>query len=158
MFSANIYIVDSIIYEDAPRYDVWLKAIMVLPVFFVLMGAHYLFTAQVEAAISMFALTLLMAATYWAIFPRKYLILDSRLRIALGGPFYFNIPFSNLETARAPEGATFGINFPTCFSNERTVQIIRKKGWNVNITPGDRALFLENLNKALNDWRRNNLS
>jgi hypothetical protein len=153
-----MYIMDSILYEDTPRYDVWLKTIMVLPVFFVLMGAHYLFIAQIEAAISMFATTLLMAAIYWAIFPRRYLILDSKLKIALGGPFSFNIPFSNLETARAPQGATFGINFPTCFSNERTVQIIRKKGWYVNITPNDRAPFLENLNKALNDWRINNIA
>jgi hypothetical protein len=130
---------------------------MVLPVFFLLFGIYYLIIAEVEAATSMFAATILMAAIYWAIFPRKYLILDSKFKIVLGGPFSFNIPFSNLETATEPEGATFGINFPTCFSNERTVQIIRKKGWYVNITPSDRAPFLENLNKALNDWRRNNL-
>jgi len=152
-----MYIMDSVIYEDTPRYDVYLKAIMVLPVFFIIMGVYYLIIAEVEAATSMFAATILMAAVYWAIFPRKYLILDSKFKIVLGGPFSFNIPFSNLETATAPEGATFGINFATCFSNERTVQIIRKKGWYVNITPSDRALFLDNLNKALNDWRRSNL-
>ena len=153
-----MYTVDSVVYEDAPRYDVWLKAIMVLPVFFVLMGAYYLITAQIEAATGMFALTLLMSVTYWAIFPRKYLILDSRIRIALGGPFSFNIPFSNLETAREPEGISFGINFATTFLNRHAVEIKRKRGWNVNITPGDRDLFLENLNKALSEWRRNNLS
>jgi hypothetical protein len=153
-----MYIMDSIVYEDAPRYDVYLKAIMVLPAFFILMGAYYLIITQIEAAIGMFALTLLMGVTYWAIFPRKYTILDSRIKIALGGPFTFNIHFSNLETARAPEGATFGINFPTCFSSQRTVSIIRKKGWNVNITPSDRELFLENLNKALNDWGRYNIA
>jgi hypothetical protein len=152
-----MYIMDSIIYEDAPRYDVYLKAIMVLPVFFILFGIYYLIIAQVEAATTMFAATLLIAAVYWAIFPRKYLILDSKFKIVLGGPFSFNFPFSNLETATAPEGATFGINFPTCFSNERTVQIIRKRGWYVNITPSNRALFLDNLNKALNEWRRSNL-
>jgi hypothetical protein len=148
---------DSVVYEDAPRYDVYLKAIMVLPVFFVIMGIYYLIIAQVEAATSIFAATILMAAIYWAIFPRKYLILDSKFKIVLGGPFSFNITFDNLKTAREPEGATFGINFATCFSNERTVQIIRKKGWYVNITPSDRALFLENLNKALNEWRKYNL-
>jgi hypothetical protein len=152
-----MYIMDSVIYEDTPRYDVYLKAIMVLPVFFVIMGIYYLITAQVEAAIGMFATTLLMAAFYWAILPRKYQILNNKMKIALGRPFSFNITFNNLETAREPEGVTFGINFPTCFSNERTVQIIRKKGWHVNITPSDRALFLENLNKTLNEWRKYNL-
>jgi hypothetical protein len=152
-----MYIMDSVIYEDTPRYDVYLKAIMVLPVFFIAFGIYYLITAQAEAAIGMFATTLLMAAIYWAILPRKYQILDSKMKIVLGGPFSFNIPFDNLEAAREPEGTTFGINFHTCFSNERTVQIIRKKGWYVNITPSDRELFLENLNKALTDWRRYNL-
>jgi hypothetical protein len=152
-----MYIMDSVIYEDTPRYDVYLKSIMVLPVFFIAFGIYYLIVAEIEAATTMFAATLLMAAMFWAMFPRKYLIFDSKFRIALGGPFSFTIPFSNLETAREPQGATFGINFPTCFSNQRTVQIIRKKGWYVNITPNDRDLFLENLDKALNDWRRSNL-
>lgn len=147
---------DSVIYEEAPRYDSLLKAIMVLPVFFIVFGIYYLIIAEVEAAIAMFATTLLMGIIYWAIFPRKYQILDSKFRIVLGGPFSLNVPFSNLEAARVPEGATFGINFHTCISSDRVVQIIRKKGWNVNITPNDRDLFLENLNKALNDWRRYN--
>lgn len=148
---------DSIIYEDRPRYDVWLKGIMLLPVFFIITGIFYLTTAQVEAAIGMFALTLLMAAIYWAIFPRKYLILDSKIRIVLGGQFSFNIPFNNIEIAREPEGVSLGINFATTFLSKHAVEIIRKKGLNVNITPSDRELFLENLNKALNDWRKYNI-
>jgi hypothetical protein len=130
---------------------------MVLPVFFVIAGIYYLITAQVEAAIGMFAITLLMAATYWAIFPRKYLILDSKIRIVLGGQFSFNIPFDNLETARAPQGVSLGINFATTFLSKHAVEIIRKKGLNINITPSDRELFLDNLNKALNDWGRYNI-
>jgi hypothetical protein len=152
-----MYIMDSVIYEDTPRYDVYLKAIMVLPVFFIVAGIYYLITAQVEAAAGMFATTLFMAAVYWAIFPRKYLILDSRIRIVLGGPFSFTIPFDNLETARAPEGVSLGINFATTFLSKRAVEIIRKKGVKVNITPNNREPFLENLNKALNDWRRYNI-
>src|SRR4030043_871572 len=148
---------DSIVYEEAPRYDSLLKAIMVLPVFFIVFGIYYLIIAEVEAAIAMFATTLLMGIIYWAIFPRKYQNTDSKFRIVLGGPFSLSVPFDNLEAARAPEGATFGINFVTCFSSDRVVQIIRKKGWNVNITPNDRDQFLENLNKAMAEWRRGNI-
>ncbi|MFC2050742.1 hypothetical protein ACFLTN_06155 [Chloroflexota bacterium] len=153
-----MYTMDSTLYEDTPRYDVWLKAIMLLPVFFILMGVYSLITAQVEAAISMFAATLLMGAIYWAVLPRKYLILDSRIKIVLGGPFSFSIPFSNLEAARKPKGISLGINFATTFLRQHIVEIKRKKGWNVNITPCNRDLFLENLNKALNEWRRNNIA
>jgi hypothetical protein len=149
---------DSVIYEDSPHYDVWLKGIMMLPVFFILMGLYWLFTDQVEAAIGMFATTLLMGALYWAILPRKYRILDSKFKIVLGGPFSFNIPFDNLEAAGAPEGATFGINFATTFISEHIVEIKRKRGLTVNITPNNRDQFLENLNKALTDWRRYNIA
>jgi len=143
----------SVIYEDTPRYDTLLKAIMVLPVFFIIVGAYYLATTEVEASISMFAAAILMGAVYWAIFPRKYQVLDSRIRIVLGGPFNFDIPFDNVETARKPEGISLGIKFATCFSGKNTVEIIRKRGMRVAITPGDRDLFLDNLNQVLNDWR-----
>ena len=148
---------DSVIYEDNPHYDVWLKGIMVLPVFFILIGLFYLFTAQVESAIGLFATALLMGAIYWAIFPRKYQILDSKIRIVLGGHFSFNVPFDTLETAGKPEGVSLGLNFATTFLSQHVVEIKRKKGMNVNITPNDRDLFLENLNKAVDDWKRNKI-
>jgi hypothetical protein len=145
---------DSVIYEDNPHYDVWLKGIMVLPVFFILIGLYYLFTAQVESAIGLFATAVLMGAIYWAVFPRKYQILDTKIRIVLGGQFSFNVPFDTLETAGKPEGVNLGINFATTFVSQHVVEIKRKKGMNVNITPNDRDLFLENLNKAVYDWKR----
>ena len=144
---------EPLIYEDTPRYDVWLKAIMVLPVFFVVIGAFYLAASEPESAIGMFATAVLMAAVYWAVFPRKYRILGSKVTIVLGGPFSFNIPLGNIETAKVPEGASVGINFPSSFSSKNAVQIVRRKGLNVNITPSDRDLFLENLDKALTSWR-----
>jgi hypothetical protein len=148
---------DSVIYEDNPHYDVWLKGIMVLPVFFILIGLYYLFTAQVESAIGLFATAVLMGAIYWAVFPRKYQILDSKLRIVLGGQFSFNVPFDNLKLAGKPEGISLGINFATTFVSQHVVEIKRKKGMNVNITPSNRTLFLENLNKAVYDWKRSKI-
>jgi hypothetical protein len=148
---------ESVIYEDSPHYDVWLKGIMMLPVFFIVIGLYYLFTAQIESAIGMFATTVLMGAIYWAVLPRKYQVLDSKLRIVLGGPFSFNVPFDTLETAGKPEGVNLGINFATTFVSEHIVEIKRKRGMTVNITPDNRDLFLENLNKAVYEWKRNNI-
>jgi hypothetical protein len=145
---------DSVIYEDSPHYDLWMRGIMVLPVFFIAIGIYYIFTAEVEAATAMFAMALLMGAIYWAIFPRKYQILDSKFRVVLGGTFAFNVPFDNLELAGKPEGVNLGINFVTTFLSRHVVEIKRKKGMNVNITPDNRDLFLENLNKAIYDWKR----
>jgi hypothetical protein len=145
---------DSIIYEDNPHYDVWLKGIMMLPVFFLLIGLYFLFTLGVEAALGVFGGGLLMGAIYWAVFPRKYQILDSKIRIVLGGPFTVNISFDILETAGKPEGISLGLNFATTFLSQHVVEIKRKKGMTVNITPNDRDQFLENLNQAVYDWKR----
>jgi hypothetical protein len=148
---------DSVIYEDNPHYDVWLKGLIMLPVFFILIGLYLLFTAGVEAAVGVFGGGLLMGAIYWAVFPRKYQILNSKIRIVLGGQFSFNIPFDTLETAGKPEGISLGLNFATTFISEHIVEIKRKRGMTVNITPNDRDLFLENLNKAVYDWKRNKI-
>jgi hypothetical protein len=145
---------DSVIYEDNPHYDVWLKGIMMLPVFFIVIGIYHLFIREIPSAVSLFGLALLMGAFYWAILPRKYQILDSKIRIVLGGPFSFNIRFDNLETAGKPEGISLGLNFATTFLSQHVVEIKRKKGMTVNITPDNRDLFLENLNKAVYDWKR----
>jgi hypothetical protein len=151
--------VDYVIYEDSPHYDAWLKGIMVLPVFFIIFGGvYYLIAAEVEAAIGMFAAILLMGATYWAVLPRKYQILGSKIRIVLGGPFSLNIPFDNLETAGVSRGMSLGINFATTFLSRHAVEIVRKKGMKVNITPSDRDLFLDNLNTAVRDWKRSNIA
>ena len=147
---------DSLIYEDKPRYDIWMKAIMALPLFFILIGAFNL-TSEPEAAIGMFGTAALVVAIYWAVFPRKYCILSSKVKIVLGGPFSFNIPFNTIETARIPKGAAIGINFASSFSSKNAVQIVRRKGLNVNITPSNRELFLENLDKALSNWRSHNI-
>ena len=148
---------DSLIYEDKPRYDIWMKAIMALPLFFVVIAALYLASNEPEAAIGMFGTAAFVVAIYWAVFPRKYRILSSKVKIVLGGPFSFNIHLDNIETARAPEGATVGINFASSFSSKNAVQIVRRKGLNVNITPSNRELFLENVDKALSNWRSNNI-
>ena len=144
---------DSIIYEDSPNYDVWIKGIMMLPIFFIVIGLYFLFTTDVEAAVGVFATGLLMGAVYWAIFPRKYQVFDNRVKIVLGGPFSVNISFDNLESAGKQEGINFGLNFATTFISEHAVEIKRKKGLTVNITPGNRDRFLENLNKAIYDWK-----
>ena len=133
-----------------------MKAIMALPLAFVLIGAFYSADSEPGEAISMFATAILVAVIYWAIFPRKYCILENKVKITLGGRFSFNISFNTIENAKSPEGMAVGINFATSFSGKNAVQIVRRGKLNVNITPGNGSLFIENLDKALNSWRTNN--
>jgi hypothetical protein len=101
--------------------------------------------------------TFLVIAIGIALMPTKYQIFDDRIRIILGYIFHFDIPFSNIADI---EVATFEdlwgvhLNFSNSFSSDDILEITRKHRAKVYITPFDRPLFLENLNKAIYDWKR----
>lgn len=148
---------DSIIYEDKPHYDIWIKAIIAFPLIIIIIPGLYSFiNDDTDAAIGMLITAAFIIIAFWVILPRRYLVLDSKIKIALGGPFSFTIPFDTIKSARIPKGATIGINFVTSFSAKNAVEIDRRKRLNVNITPGDRELFLRAVDKALTGWRKSN--
>ena len=99
----------------------------------------------------------LTAAVGLALCPTKYQIFNEKIRIILGWVLHLDIPFSNIENFTA---ATWNdlwglnLNFVNSYSGDDILQIARKRGVKIHITPWDRKLFLENLNKALADWRR----
>jgi hypothetical protein len=99
----------------------------------------------------------LVIAIPLALFPTKYQIFDDRIRIVLGWVFHFDIHFSHIENFTAATWQdTFGLklNFVIRYSNDNILQIIRKHGAKIYISPSNRTLFLENLNKAVYDWKR----
>lgn len=111
---------------------------------------------------SVIGATLVIMLTIWyALMPTKYQIFNEKIRIVLGWVIHFDIPFSNIGDATA---ATFGdlwglnLNFINSYSSDDILQITRKRGAKVHITPWDRKLFLEHLNKALADWKQSNPS
>ena len=139
-----------LIYEDTPKYDLWLKLILggVLALTFIL-GVIFIFQ-DTEAAVAMFGITLFDALLFKAILPRRYQIFEDRLRILMGGPFAINISFSNIEEVKLASGskafAYRGLRLAT--STHHVVEIVRKKGLNLVISPSNGDMFLEQLNQA----------
>jgi hypothetical protein len=153
-----------VFYEDKTKYDLWGKIILAFaPALLIVLGlltyCGVLPTETEEEArgslIILFASAAFVLVLLWLILPRKYQILEEKLRIVLGGPFSFHIPFQTIEAAKHLSGAkaaTFwGLNFSPVLKN--VVGIKRKKGMNVTISPSNPGLFLENLDKALTDWK-----
>ena len=140
---------DILIYEDTPQYDLWLKLILggLLALTFIL-GVIFIYQ-DTEAAIVMFGVTLFDALLFKAILPRRYQIFEDRLKILMGGPFAVNISFSNIEEAKPATGhkafAYGGLRLAT--STRNVVEIVRKKGLNLVISPSN-EMFLEQLNQA----------
>ena len=142
----------NLIYEDTARYDFWLKILLggILGLTLVL-GIASLLWQDVEAALVMFGVTLFVALLFKAILPQRFQIFEDGVRIVLGGPFAINIPLSNIRYVKSASGRKafvyWGQRFAT--SSRGVVEIIRKKGLNLVISPSHDDLFLEQANHTL---------
>lgn len=100
----------------------------------------------------MFGITVFDALLFNAVIPRRFQIFQDRVRVVLGRPFVFNIPFSTIREVRSVSGskafAYWGLRFAT--SSKAVVEIVRHKGLNVVISPANKNMFLEQLTQALN--------
>jgi hypothetical protein len=142
-----------IIYEDTPPRDKWLSALLALPVVIIAVAALSLaFTQEREGAMFLLIEAVLLALLMAMILPRKYRILDDKVEIVLGGPFRFNVPFKTIKGVKNATWKSIGINLPTSLSSKNGVEIARKRCMSVNITPGDRQAFLENLERTMKSW------
>ena len=72
---------NTLLYEDTPHYDFWLKLILggILALTFIL-GIIFI-SKDTEAAVVMFGITLFDALLFKAILPRRFQIFEDRLRI-----------------------------------------------------------------------------
>ncbi|MCS7144966.1 MAG: PH domain-containing protein [Archaeoglobaceae archaeon] len=148
-----------ILYEDRPKYDIWSKivlsfapSLMLLLIF--LTESNLLPTESEEEAILakeiLLASIVLIIAVYWAILPRKYEIHDDKLRIVFG-IFSYNIHIKDIAEARKLETKKAfiykGARFNTSIKN--IVEIRKKKGASLLISPSNPEIFIEFLNKAI---------
>ncbi len=139
------------LYEDTARYDFWLKFILggvvaitgILSVVSLLRGS--------EDTWVWFGVTLFDVVLFKAILPRKFQIFPGHLRIVLGGPLAVNIAFGNIKQVRpAPARKLFayrGIRLAT--SAGYLMEIVRRKGLGLVISPTSGNAFLEQLRQAL---------
>ena len=145
---------ESLLHRDTTHRDIGLKLVLAMPVIIILIPALlYLASNDNRTAYEMLAIVVVIVIVMWLIIPRQYLIFDNRLKIVLGGPFSFSVPFNTIKTARIPKGTTFGVNFPSSLSSKHIVEIVRNRRLSITITPNDRDLFLKTLEKALSDWK-----
>jgi hypothetical protein len=140
-----------LLYEDAPRTDIWLKLMLTgIPAIFLVVGIVLLFQ-DTEGAFTMFGVTIFYAVLFRLVMPQKYLVYSDKVRIVLGGPFAWNIPFATIREVRpASRVSAFaynGIRFVT--SSRGVVEISRSKGCNVVISPSNKDVFLEQVRGAM---------
>ena len=140
----------TLLYQDKPKYDLWLKYLLgSIVACTLILGITYI-SQDTEAAIAMFSITIFDGLLFKAILPRKFQIFDDKLRIVLGGPFSVSIALSNITEVKTVSGSKltvyWGIKFATSASN--VVEIVRKKGLNLIISPDNPDMFLEQFKQA----------
>ena len=140
-----------LVYEDTAQYDLWLKLIVGSVLALTLVLGIVLLSIDFIGAWVSFGVTAFDAVLFYAILPRRYQILRDRVRIVLGRPLAWNIPFSTIREFRSAAGskafAYRGVRFAT--SSRSVVEIIRRRGLSVVISPANRDVFLEQANQAL---------
>lgn len=114
-------------------------------------GSIVTFTQSQTDGLTLLAITAFYILLFYSILPRKFQIYEDRLRVALGNPFGFSIRLSNIKQARAGSGSKAffygGIRFAT--SSKSIVEIIRRKGMSIVISPANRDIFLEQLEQTI---------
>jgi len=134
--------------SNTPAWPLYLLILLAEPfiVFTRSFGEQYLF---IIIAILLVFITDLITRV------KKYQIFNDKIRIS-SRCIHFDIPFSIIENTREAQiRDLFGLhlNFISLRPGDDVVQITRKRGWKVNIIPSSRRIFLENLNKAMNDYK-----
>lgn len=147
---------NNLVYEDTAKYDFWLKIILGSVLALTLTLGVILSYENIMAALTMFGVTIFDALLFRAILPQRFQILEDRLKIVLGGPFSINIALSDITEVRSASGKKAfvyqGIRFATSF--QHIVEIVRKKGLNLVISPTNPDTFIEQLNQAREELSR----
>jgi hypothetical protein len=140
-----------LVYEDTPRYDLWLKLILGSVLALTLILGFVLLPTDIVAACVMLGVTLFDALLFRAILPRRFQIFQDRVKIVLGGPLALSIPLSDISEVRSASASKvfvyWGHRFAT--STRGIVEVVRKKGLSLVISPANADTFLEQLNQAL---------
>ncbi len=139
--------------EDAP-FGLLLRVItLIVPASLLGLGAYLLSIGETEGGAVVLGETAIVAVIFLFVFPRRYEVYEDHLRIALGGPFGFNIGFDRIERIEVTRQASFTINFATRITRTY-VRIVRKRGSAIAITPRSNEEFVASANQAIADWRR----
>ena len=141
------------LYEDRPAYGLLLRFIVIVVPGSLLATSFFVWRSGNQTdALWLLGEVAFISLLFWAIFPRSYQVYEDHLRIRLGGPFLVKVGFDNIKSVGIARGLNFGINFATAIT-KNGVEIVRKRGARINITPRAPEQFVENAERAWKQWQ-----
>jgi hypothetical protein len=141
----------SYIYQDAAKYDIWFKVVLVLPLVVIGFTLFNDFKMGEMVKYIVIAVVAVIGLAFWFSMPRRFIIMEDHLKFILGIGLSFSVSFDRIEFARELNRSAFNINLTT--SNVSAVELVVKRGRNINFSPEDRDKFIRQLNQAVEKWR-----
>lgn len=142
-----------LLYQDEPSGILLRMVLMLLPLAFLVGSAFLWSSGENEGSLSLLVTGLIMGVILWTVIPRKYQVYEDHLRIVLGGPLRMNIRFDQIKEIRVTSRTAMTMNFVTTFAKTYVI-IARKNGMSIAITPKSNEAFIENANRAMDEWAR----
>jgi len=141
-----------LLYEDMPRYDWWLKLVLVVALLATLIPGIVILTwHDTTGGLAMLGVTAADALIFYLVMPKRYQLFDDKVRVVLGWPFGMDVRLSDVKEVRPSGGsdnlAMRRLKFAT--SSRTATEIVRRNGWAVVISPSDREAFIQRVNEAL---------
>ena len=145
-YSKNI-----LLYQDRPKYRLLLKLILIIPAAFLAASIYLWSSGDTSDSLALLIEAFIIGLIFWVVFPREYQVYEDHLRIVLGGTFSVKVRFQNIKTIRITSRLFFSVNFVTRITKSY-VEIVKRKGLSIAITPTANDSFVENANRALGQW------
>jgi len=158
---------EQVIFEDEVKYDLWLKIILVGSIA-VLVGLGIMFSVDAYSrdilpeepmedsklgVIILFAASVFVLLVYGAVLPQKLFIYRDKIRIK-SNFFSYNVLFSRIDSYSKTKSFPLGNYLISSTSLKNQIEIVRKSGLKIRISPSRLDLFLERLNQTVEDWEK----
>ena len=142
-----------LLYQDKPEYGLLLKLIIALVLGGLLASVYLLISGEDVGGLVLLVEVFIVSLIFWCVSPRMYQVYEDHIRTVLGGPFSVKVGFIDKKTIRITNKSNVSVNFVTKLT-KNYVEISKKKGFPIAITPNNFEHFLDNANSAFSQWKR----
>ena len=125
--------------------------IAIMPAIFLAASIYVWSLGDTSGSLALLVEAFIIGLIFWVVFPRKYQVYEDHVRIVLGGTFSVKVGFDKIKAIGVTSRLSFSVNFVTKVTRSY-VEIVKKKGLSIAITPRANDLFVGNANRALSQW------
>ena len=150
-FTRMDYSQSILLYQDKPKYGLLLKVVLIIPAALLALGIYLWSTGDAMGSLALLIEACIIGLILWFVLPREYRVYENHLRIVLGGPFSVRIGFQNMKAIRITSRVSFSVNFVTRITRSY-VELARKKGPSIAVTPSVPESFVAEASRALARW------